>query len=45
MGFNVGGKIGIARSGEHLAVAILFQIGLVHLDDIAVGVAHRAVAP
>jgi hypothetical protein len=45
MGFNVGGKIGIARSGEHLAVAIMFQIGLVHLDDIAIGVAHRAVAP
>jgi len=43
MGFNVGGKIGIARSGEHLAVAILLQIGLVHLDDIAVAVAHRAV--
>jgi hypothetical protein len=24
-------------------VAILLQIGLVHLDDIAVAVAHRAV--
>lgn len=44
MGFNVGGKIGVARSGEHLAVAMLFQVGLVHLDDVAVALAHRAVS-
>jgi len=43
MGLNVGGKIGVARSGEHLAVALLLQVGLVHLDDIAVAIAHRAV--
>ncbi len=43
MGWNVGGKIGIARIGEHLAVAMLLQIGLVHLDDIAVALCHRVV--
>lgn len=43
MGFNVGGKIGVARQGEHLAVALMFQVGVVHLDDVAVSLAHRAV--
>ncbi len=43
-GFDVGGKVGVARCGEHLAVAAFFGVGLVHLDDVAVAVAHRAVA-
>lgn len=43
-GFNVGGKIGIARQGEHIAVALYFGIGLLHLDDVAVGLGHRAVS-
>lgn len=43
LGLNVGGKIGIARSGEHIAVAVFFGVGLLHLDDVAVGLAHRAV--
>lgn len=43
IGLNVGGKIGIARKGEHIAVAVYFGIGLLHLDDVAVGLAHRAV--
>lgn len=43
-GLNVGGKIGIARQGEHIAVALYFGIGLLHLDDVAVGLGHRAVA-
>lgn len=44
LGLNVGGKVGIARSGEHLAVAVFFGVGLLHLDDVAVGLAHRAVS-
>ncbi|PZN13144.1 MAG: hut operon positive regulator HutP [Bacillota bacterium] len=43
LGFNVGGKIAIARYGEHLACAVFVGVGLVHLDDVAVGLAHRAV--
>src|SRR5690625_5298830 len=31
IGLNVGGKIGIARKGEHIAVAVYFGIGLLHL--------------
>lgn len=43
LGLNVGGKVGIARSGDHVAVAIFFGIGLLHLNDVAVGLGHRAV--
>lgn len=42
MGLSVGGKIGIARSGEHVAVAVFFAIGLVHLNEICIGMGHRA---
>ena len=43
LGLNIGGKIGIARKGDHVSVAVFFSIGLVHLDEIAVGMSHRAV--
>lgn len=43
IGLNVGGKIGIARYGEHLAVTVFFGIGLLHLNEIAIGLAHRVV--
>lgn len=43
-GLNIGGKIGIAHRGEHLSVAIFFGVGLLHLDEVAVGLGHR-VAP
>ncbi len=43
LGLNVGGKVGIARSGPHVAVAIFFGIGLLHLNDVAVGLGHRAI--
>lgn len=43
MGWNVGGKIGIARKGDHLAVAVFFAVGLLHLNDITIGLGHRAV--
>ncbi|NLL18744.1 MAG: hut operon positive regulator HutP [Clostridia bacterium] len=43
LGFNVGGKIGIARINDHISVAVFFGIGLVHLDEVAIGLGHRAV--
>lgn len=43
LGLNVGGKIGIARSGDHLAVAVFFGVGLGHLNEICIGLGHRAV--
>lgn len=44
VGLNVGGKVGIARRGEHVSVAVFFGIGLLHLDEVAVGLGHRALA-
>ena len=42
VGFNVGGKIGLARSGEHLCVAVYFGVGVLNLNEVAVGLAHRS---
>ena len=44
LGLNVGGKIGVARYQDHVSVAIFFGIGLLHLDEVAIGLGHRAVA-
>ncbi|WP_027719393.1 HutP family protein [Desulfovirgula thermocuniculi] len=44
IGSNVGGKIGIARYQDHISVAVFFGVGLLHLDDVAVGLGHRAVS-
>lgn len=41
-GQNVGGKIGIARGGEHISVCIFLNIGLLHLDEVVIGIGHRA---
>lgn len=43
-GLHVGGKIGIARYQEHLCVAIYAGIGVLHLNEVAVGLAHRSLA-
>lgn len=44
LGLNVGGKIGIARHHDHVSVAIFMGIGLLHLDEVAIGLGHRAVS-
>ena len=43
IGLNAGGKIGIARYQDHIAVAMFFGLGLLHLNEVAVGLGHRAV--
>jgi len=43
IGLNVGGKIGVARSGNNIAVAVYFGIGLLHLNEVAIGLGHRAI--
>jgi len=43
IGFNVGGKIGVARKDDHISVAVFFGVGLIHLDEVAIGLGHRAV--
>ncbi len=43
IGLNVGGKIAIARCGEHVSVAMFLGIGLLHLNEVAVGLGHRVI--
>ncbi len=43
IGLNVGGKIGIARYNDHISVCMFFGIGLLHLNEIAIGLGHRAI--
>ena len=43
-GLSVGGKIGIARQGEHISVCIFLSIGLLHLNEVVIGLGHRSIA-
>lgn len=42
-GLSIGGKITIARKGEHVAVAVFLSVGLVHLNEVCIGLGHRAI--
>lgn len=42
-GMSVGGKVGLARYEDHIGVAVFLSIGLVYLDDVALGLAHRTI--
>lgn len=44
IGFNVGGKIGIARCGEHVCVAIFMGVGVLNLNELCIGFGHRSLA-
>ena len=41
-GLSVGGKIAVARLGEHVAVAAFFGVGLGHLNEVCIGMSHRS---
>lgn len=43
IGLNLGGKIGIARMEGHIAVCVFFAVGLLNLNDVAMGLGHRAI--
>jgi hypothetical protein len=43
IGLNIGGKIGVARYRDHVAVCVFFGIGLLHLNEISIGIGHRVV--
>lgn len=43
LGYNVGGKIGLARYGEHLCVAIFMSVGVLNLNELCIGLAHRSI--
>jgi len=43
IGLNVGGKIAVARFNDHVSVAVFFGIGLLHLNEVAIGLGHRVI--
>lgn len=43
IGLSIGGKIGIAKYHDHVSVAMVMSIGMLHLNEIAVGMSHRAI--
>jgi hypothetical protein len=42
-GFNVGGKISIVRINEDISVAVLLNIGILHLNEVAIATSHRII--
>ena len=42
-GFNVGGKISIVRIKDDISVAVLLNIGILHLNEVAIATAHRII--
>ncbi len=42
IGLNLGGKIGIARNDSHISVCVFFGVGLLNLNDVVIGLGHRA---
>jgi len=40
-GLNGGGKVAICRHKEHLSVCIFMSIGLLHLNEVVIGLGHR----
>lgn len=43
LGLNLGGKLAIAGNDTHIAVCVFFSVGLLNLNDVALGVAHRVI--
>jgi len=41
-GLNGGGKIAVCRHKEHLSVCVFMSIGLLHLNDVVIGLGHRS---
>lgn len=43
IGLNIGGKIAIARYKSHISVCVFFAVGLLNLNDVSIGLGHRAI--
>ena len=41
-GLNGGGKIAVCRCQEHLSVCVFMSIGLLHLNEVVIGLGHRS---
>ncbi|MBQ8590820.1 MAG: HutP family protein [Firmicutes bacterium] len=43
IGLNGGGKIAVCRYKEHLSVCVFMSIGLMHLNEVVIGLGHRSI--
>ena len=43
MGLNGGGKIAVCRYQEPLTVCVFMSIGLLHLNEVVIGLGHRSI--
>lgn len=42
-GLNVGGKLSVSSCRGHLTVAIFLNIGMLHMNEVVVGLGHRSI--
>ncbi|MDD2217348.1 MAG: HutP family protein [Eubacteriales bacterium] len=43
IGLNGGGKIAVCRSDQNVCVSIFMSIGMMYLNEVAIGLGHRVV--
>lgn len=43
IGMNVGGKVAVARYEDNICVCVFCTIGLLHLNEVAIGLGHRVI--
>lgn len=41
IGLNGGGKIAVCREGQNLCVSIFMSVGMMYLNEVAIGLGHR----
>lgn len=44
VGLNVGGKLSVASSSGHLTVCVFLNVGMLHLNEVVVGIGHRSIS-
>lgn len=43
VGMNIGGKVAVARYQDNICACVLCTIGLLHLNEVAIGLGHRVI--
>lgn len=43
VGMNIGGKVAVARYEDNICVCVFCTIGLLHLNEVAIGLGHRVI--
>ena len=43
IGLNGGGKVAVCRAGHNVCVSIFMSVGMMYLNEVAIGLGHRVV--